>query len=99
MTTKEIHYFDQATITIKAGNGGDGIVAFRHEKFIPLGGPSGGDGGRGGSVYFVCDPTQNTLLIFQRKRHYAADPGKPGGAKNMSGKSGADLEIKVPPGT
>ena len=96
---KEIQYFDQAAITVKAGNGGDGIVAFRREKFVPLGGPSGGDGGRGGSVFLVCDPTQNTLLVFQRKRHYAADPGKPGGAKNMSGKSGADLEIKVPPGT
>ena len=99
MPPKDLQYFDHAAITIKAGNGGDGIVAFRHEKFIPLGGPSGGDGGRGGSVFLVCDPTQNTLLIFQRKRHYAADPGKPGGAKNMSGKSGADLEIKVPPGT
>jgi GTP-binding protein len=99
MPPKDLQYFDQATITVKAGNGGDGIVAFRREKFVPLGGPSGGDGGRGGSVFLVCDPTQNTLLIFQRKRHYAADDGKPGGAKNMSGKSGADLEIKVPPGT
>ncbi|MBI3242719.1 MAG: GTPase ObgE [Chloroflexi bacterium] len=99
MPPKDIQYFDQAQITIKAGNGGDGIVAFRHEKFIPLGGPSGGDGGRGGSVFLVCDPTQNTLFVFQRKRHYAAESGKPGGAKNMSGKSGPDLEIKAPPGT
>ncbi len=99
MTSKDIQYFDQAQITIKAGDGGNGIVSFRHEKFIPLGGPSGGDGGRGGSVYLVCDPTQNTLLIFQRKRHYAADAGKPGGSREMSGKSGPDLEIKVPPGT
>lgn len=99
MTTRDIQYFDQASISVKAGAGGDGIVTFRREKFMPLGGPSGGDGGRGGAVYLLCDPTQNTLLIFQRKRKYAAQGGKPGGSKNMSGKSGEDLDIKVPPGT
>jgi len=98
-TTREIQYFDQASIHVKAGDGGNGLATFRREKFMPLGGPSGGDGGRGGSVYLLCDPTYNTLLIFQRKRNYPAQNGKPGGSKNMSGKSGADLEIKVPPGT
>jgi GTP-binding protein len=99
MSTQDINYFDEARISIKAGNGGDGIVSFRREKFVPTGGPAGGDGGRGGSVYFVCDPTLNTLYVFQHKRHFAADNGKPGGRKNMTGKSGADLEIKVPLGT
>ncbi|HLF03408.1 MAG TPA: GTPase ObgE [Anaerolineales bacterium] len=99
MPTNEIRYFDEAAITVKAGNGGDGIVAFRHEKFVPAGGPSGGDGGRGGSVYVICDPTLNTLYVFQHKRKFNAGDGKSGGAKNMSGKSGDDLEIKVPPGT
>ncbi|MEK7311494.1 MAG: GTPase ObgE [Chloroflexota bacterium] len=99
MTTNEISYFDEAAISIKAGDGGNGIVSFRREKFVPTGGPAGGDGGRGGSVYVVCDPTLNTLYIFQHKRRYAAENGKPGMRKNMSGKSGADIEIRVPPGT
>jgi GTPase len=99
MSTHDSKYFDEARLTIQAGNGGDGIVSFRREKFIPAGGPAGGDGGRGGSVFFICDPNMNTLLIFQHKRNYAADKGKSGGRNNMSGKSGPDLEIKVPPGT
>jgi GTP-binding protein len=99
MTSKDIQYFDHATIIVTAGNGGDGIVSFRREKFVPMGGPAGGDGGRGGSIFLVCDPVFNTLLPFQRNRNYVADSGKSGGPKNMSGKSGADLEIKVPPGT
>ncbi len=99
MANREINYFDEAIITVRSGKGGNGLVTFRHEKFIPLGGPSGGDGGRGGSVHLVCDPTFNTLFIFKRQRLFAADNGKSGGAKNQSGKAGADLEIKVPPGT
>lgn len=99
MSTSEIKYFDEALITVKAGDGGNGIVAFRREKFIPNGGPSGGDGGRGGSVFFVCDPTLNTLYVFQHRRNYEATTGNNGRSKNMSGKSGEDLEIKVPPGT
>lgn len=99
MATQGNKYFDEARISVRAGNGGDGIVSFRREKFEPTGGPAGGDGGRGGSVYFVCDPTLNTLLLFQHKRLFEADNGKPGGRKNMTGKSGNDLEIKVPPGT
>ena len=99
MSTQEIKYFDEAQITVKAGNGGNGIVSFIREKFVPTGGPGGGDGGRGGSVYFVCEHTLNTLFIFQHKRNHVADSGKAGGRKNMTGKSGADLEIKVPLGT
>lgn len=99
MTTNEIRYFDEAAISVKAGDGGNGIVSFRREKFVPTGGPAGGDGGRGGSVYVVCDPTLNTLYVFQHKRRFAAETGKPGMRNNMSGKSGADIEIKVPPGT
>lgn len=99
MATSEIKYFDEALITVKAGDGGNGIVAFRREKFIPNGGPSGGDGGRGGSVFLICDPTLNTLYIFQHRRNYEATSGNNGRAKNMSGKGGENLEIKVPPGT
>lgn len=99
MSTQANKYFDEARLSIKAGKGGDGIVSFRREKFEPTGGPAGGDGGRGGSVYFICDPNLNTLVMFQHKRHYEAEVGKPGGRKNMTGKSGEDLEIKVPPGT
>lgn len=99
MATSEIKYFDEARITVKAGDGGNGIVAFRREKFIPNGGPSGGDGGRGGSVFLICDPTLNTLYIFQHRRNYEATSGNNGRAKNMSGKGGENLEIKVPPGT
>lgn len=99
MSTQGNKYFDEARLSVKAGNGGNGIVSFRREKFEPTGGPAGGDGGRGGSVYFICDPNLNTLLTFQHRRHYDADNGKPGGRKNMTGKSAPDLEIKVPPGT
>jgi GTP-binding protein len=99
MSNQETKYFDEARITVRAGNGGDGIVSFRREKFVPAGGPAGGDGGRGGSVYFICEATLNTLFIFQHQRNYAADNGKPGGRKNMTGRSGQDLEIKVPLGT
>ena len=99
MTTNDIRFFDHATIHLNAGDGGNGVVSFRREKFVNNGGPDGGDGGRGGSIYLVCDPTLNTLLNFQHKRSYKADSGKNGGRKQQSGKAGSDLEIGVALGT
>src|SRR5215813_7593686 len=90
---------DEVKIYVRSGNGGDGIIAFLHEKFMPRGGPSGGDGGRGGDVALKVNPRLNTLSPFQKGVHFKADNGKRGGAKNMSGRSGQPLEIDVPPGT
>jgi GTPase len=90
---------DQARIEIKAGDGGDGLATFRREKFVPRGGPNGGDGGRGGSVYLEVDPQLNTLLKFQYERKFAAERGQNGGAGRKTGRSGKDLVITVPPGT
>jgi len=90
---------DQATIQIKAGDGGDGLATFRREKFVPRGGPNGGDGGRGGNVYLEVDPQLNTLLKFQYERKFAAERGSNGGAGRKTGRSGKDLVITVPPGT
>ncbi len=92
-------FFDEAIIHVKAGNGGNGAVSFRREKFVPFGGPNGGDGGRGGHVYLVVNPTINTLMRFQRQRHFRAQRGGHGRGKNQAGKDGADLFIEVPPGT
>lgn len=90
---------DVATIKIKAGNGGDGKVSFRREKFIPKGGPDGGDGGKGGDVYFLSDNNLGTLMDFRTRPLFKAEPGQEGGKKKMSGKNGEDLIIKVPVGT
>jgi len=90
---------DIATIKIKAGNGGDGRVSFRHERFIPKGGPDGGDGGNGGSVYLVSDNNMATLMDFRSRPNYEAESGVPGGPKKMTGSSGTDLLIKIPVGT
>lgn len=92
-------FVDIAKIYVKAGDGGDGIVAFRREKYVPAGGPAGGDGGKGGDVIFVADRELNTLLDFKYKRHYKAQNGERGGPNNMHGKDGEDLIIKVPVGT
>ena len=92
-------FIDEASIHIKAGDGGNGCVAFLREKFMPNGGPSGGDGGNGGSVYFVADPNKNTLLDFAGKHHWSAPRGEHGQGKNMYGKRGEDLIIPVPLGT
>jgi GTPase len=92
-------FYDQAKITVAAGNGGNGSVHMRREKFVPRGGPDGGDGGRGGSVYVEATTDLNTLLPFRFKRHFAAEHGGAGGRRNMHGKAGEDLVIKVPPGT
>jgi GTP-binding protein len=92
-------FFDQAKIHVAAGDGGNGVVAFRREKFIPRGGPSGGNGGRGGHVYFVVDSSLNTLQPFKNQVHYRAERGTHGGGSDKTGAMGEDLRIPVPPGT
>ena len=90
---------DQVEIYVKAGDGGNGIVSFRREKFVPMGGPDGGDGGNGGNVYLVGDGGLSTLLAFRYKKQFQAEKGANGKGKNMHGKRGEDLFIKVPLGT
>jgi GTP-binding protein len=92
-------FFDQARIYVSGGDGGNGVVAFRREKFVPRGGPSGGAGGRGGHVYLIVDPGQNTLFAFQHQVHHRAPRGTNGGGANKSGAHGEDLYVPVPPGT
>ncbi len=94
-----MQFIDQARIVVRAGRGGDGIVAFRREKYVPAGGPSGGDGGRGGDVLLVADANLQTLLDFQYKRLFAADDGVRGGPNRCSGAGGRSLRIRVPCGT
>jgi len=91
--------FDEAKIYVKAGDGGDGIVAFRREKFIPRGGPAGGHGGRGGDVVLEVDPQMSTLVQFKKRVHFRAEAGGRGGGKKMAGAAGEDRVIFVPPGT
>ncbi len=90
---------DQAEIYVRSGKGGDGMVHFHREKYVPRGGPDGGDGGKGGDVILEVKPTLNTLSSFRQKERYLAPDGKNGGPNNMSGKMGSDLVIPVPPGT
>ena len=92
-------FIDYVKITAKSGNGGNGAITFRREKYVAAGGPDGGDGGRGGSVYFTVDPDMNTLLDFRFKRKFNAEDGKNGEGSHRFGKSGKDLYIKVPAGT
>ncbi|MBN1309883.1 MAG: GTPase ObgE [Anaerolineae bacterium] len=92
-------FLDEAKIYVKGGDGGAGIVAFRREKYVPLGGPAGGDGGKGGAVVVVANPRLHTLSYFERKKHFKADRGKNGGNFNRTGASADDLVIEVPPGT
>ena len=92
-------FADRAKIIIKSGKGGNGHVSFRREKYVPNGGPDGGDGGKGGDVIFVVDEGLNTLTDFRHRRKFAAEPGEEGGKKNCHGKKGADLILKVPEGT
>lgn len=92
-------FIDKARIYITAGRGGAGCISFRREKFVPLGGPDGGNGGRGGSIYLVADPHMNTLLDLKYKPHIKAKEGFPGGNSNCNGKCADDLIIKVPLGT
>ena len=92
-------FADRAKIIIKSGKGGDGHISFRREKYVPDGGPNGGDGGRGGDVIFKVDKGLNTLIDFKHKRKYCATDGEEGGNRNCRGKDGEDIIIKVPEGT
>jgi GTP-binding protein len=92
-------FLDQAKIYVKSGDGGDGSVSFRREKFIEFGGPDGGDGGKGGDVWVTCVANLNTLIDYRYRQHFKAKSGRGGMGKNRTGASGEDLEIAVPPGT
>src|SRR5689334_7468728 len=92
-------FYDHATIFVKAGNGGDGSASFRREKYVPRGGPDGGDGGRGGSVYIAVDEQLNTLLPFKHRRRFIAEHGGNGGGSRSRGHNGEDVTIYVPAGT
>ena len=92
-------FVDTAKITVKAGNGGNGAVAFHREKYVAAGGPDGGDGGRGGDILLQVDRHMSTLMDFRYKRKYAAGNGMDGQGRRCSGKDGQDLVIKVPLGT
>ncbi len=92
-------FVDEATIRVEAGDGGSGCVSFRREKYIPFGGPDGGDGGDGGSVHLVADTNLNTLVDFRFQRIHRAERGKNGMGKDMRGRSGQDLIVRVPVGT
>jgi GTP-binding protein len=92
-------FFDEAKINVKSGKGGDGCVAFRREKFVPFGGPSGGNGGQGGDIYLVADRNLNTLVHFKSRVHFRAGGGGRGSGKNQQGAMGEDELILVPQGT
>jgi len=92
-------FVDQADIVVTAGNGGNGCMAFRREKYIPKGGPAGGDGGKGGNVYLRADDSYNTLQHLAGHHHWSAENGRPGEGKNKHGRGGNDITVRVPPGT
>jgi GTPase len=92
-------FVDQARIYVKGGDGGNGIVSYRREKFVPLGGPAGGDGGHGGDVVFIVDEGLRTLIDFRYQRHFKAKHGENGKTKNQHGRNATDMLVKVPPGT
>ncbi len=94
-----MQFIDQARIEVRAGRGGDGIVAFRREKYVPAGGPSGGDGGSGGNIIFQADSNLQTLLDFKFKQIISANDGARGGPNKCTGACGEDLILKVPCGT
>ena len=89
-------FVDEAKIYVKAGDGGNGCVAFRREKFVPRGGPSGGDGGDGGSIYLEANPHDNTLLRYRYNREFKADRGRHGEGSNCTGHAGADMILLFP---
>lgn len=92
-------FLDQAKIYVKAGDGGDGCIGFRREKFIEFGGPDGGDGGKGGDVWVECVENLNTLIDYRYRQHFKAQNGGKGMGKNRAGANGEDAVLKVPPGT
>ena len=92
-------FVDEATIRVQAGNGGHGCLSFRREKYVERGGPDGGDGGHGGSVYLVADAAMNTLADFRVARKFKAESGQGGAGRNKTGRSGNDLDVQVPCGT
>ena len=92
-------FLDEVRIYVKGGDGGNGAISFRREKFVPFGGPDGGDGGRGGNVYLIADPNLNTLLEFHYRQRFVAERGGHGRGKKQHGRDGEDLYIRVPVGT
>src|SRR5436190_1695893 len=92
-------FYDNAHIFIQAGDGGDGAATFRREKYVPRGGPDGGDGGRGGHIYVLADTHLNTLLPFKERRRFTAERGGNGGSARKHGRDGRDVVVRVPPGT
>lgn len=92
-------FYDEARIHVRSGDGGDGMISFRREKYVPLGGPDGGDGGRGGDVVFAANTHLNSLIKFQHNKHYNAGNGVHGGKQRKTGASGKDVRIEVPVGT
>lgn len=99
MYSAPMHFVDECELRVEAGKGGDGAVAFRREKFVPLGGPAGGDGGRGGDVVFIADPGRGTLHDLKHLRTIRAQNGESGGGKDMYGRGGETSEVRVPLGT
>src|SRR5512136_2248215 len=97
--TGAIMFIDTAEIIVHSGKGGNGMVHFHREKYVPRGGPDGGDGGRGGDVILEVRPTLNTLAAFRHTLHYTADDGRGGGSNNKTGRTAQNLVIPVPPGT
>lgn len=94
-----MQFVDQVRVFVQAGRGGDGAVAWRREKYVPRGGPAGGDGGRGGDVVFIADQNLSTLLDLRFRQHLRAEPGRPGGSRDCNGRAGVGLEVRVPIGT
>src|SRR5690625_1949105 len=92
-------FVDQVSVYVKAGDGGNGIVAYRREKYVPKGGPAGGDGGDGGNIVFEVDEGLSTLMDFRYNRHFKAKRGENGMSKGKHGQNAEDLIIPVPPGT
>ncbi|MCB0387090.1 MAG: GTPase ObgE, partial [Bdellovibrionales bacterium] len=92
-------FFDEITVHLKAGKGGDGCMSFRREKYIPKGGPNGGDGGRGGDITLICDHNVGDLTKYHFKNHYEAKNGEPGRGNQQYGHYGASIELPLPPGT
>ena len=92
-------FIDEAKFYVKAGDGGNGCVSFRREKYVPRGGPNGGDGGRGGNVVIIANKKLHSLIDFQYKSHFKAERGMHGQGKDMHGRKGSDYVIEVPPGS